>query len=245
MKYLLVTVAGIAGRFNEGYAEKYLKCIYYVGKPQNTLLYRILDQNRDYDRIVIVGGYLYKELKEYVQNYLADLKDKIVLLNNVHYKEYGSAYSLKLGLEACLQKADVEEIFFTEGDLYVGTEDYQRLKEVRQDIFTFNHERILAEKAVVVYRTKEGWHYAFDTNHQGIVMPGTILEIYNSAQMWKFCNIRDLKAIYENMPEEEWRGTNLTLIQTYFRKKNVCPVEINEWVNCNTRADYLGCTWRS
>lgn len=241
MKCLVVTAAGVSSRFNDGYSKKHLKCIYYEEKPEHTLIYHVLDQNREYDCIVIVGGYKYSELQRYVENYFADLRDKIVFLENTHYKDYGTAYSLKLGLEVCLQQEYVEEIFFTEGDLYVGEEDYRRIKEVHQDCFTFNHEPIVSKKAVVVYRTETGWHYAFDPNHYGITMPGNILEIYNSAQMWKFYDIKRLKTVFGEMSEAEWRGTNLSLIQKYFGKKEVRPVEINQWVNCNTRADYQIC----
>lgn len=244
MKCLVVTAAGISSRFNEGYSKQYLKCIYYEEKPEHTLLYRILDQNREYDYIFIVGGYDYSKLQNYAQNYLADLTDKIVLLENVHYRDYGTAYSLKLGLEACLQKEHIEEIFFTEGDLYVGEKDYQKIKEIHQDCFTFNHETIMSKKSVVAYRTEKGLHYAFDADHYGITMPGNILEIYNSAQMWKFCDIKRLKNVLKEMSEEEWKGTNLILIQKYFRKKDIRSVEINQWINCNTREDYQACEWR-
>lgn len=243
MKCLVVTAAGISSRFNEGYSKKHLKCIYYEERPEHTLIYHVLDQNREYDRIVIVGGYEYSAFQCYVQNYFADLTDKIVFLENPHYRDYGTAYSLKLGLETCLQQEHVEEIFFTEGDLYVGEEDYRRLKGVHQDCFTFNCEPIVSKKAVVVYRTEAGWHYAFDPDHYGITMPGNILEIYNSAQMWKFCDIKRLKSILGEISEEEWKGTNLSLIQKYFRKKDVLSVGINQWVNCNTREDYQTCEW--
>ena len=243
MKCLVVTVAGISGRFNDGYPEKYLKCIYYEKRPEHTLLYRILDQNREYGSIVIVGGYEYSKLRKYVQDHLADLAGRIVLLENTYYKDYGTAYSLKLGLEACLQQEHVEEVFFTEGDLYVGEEDYRRIKGVHQDCFTFNHEPIVSKKAVVVYRTETGWNYAFDPDHYGITMPGNILEIYNSAQMWKFCDVRRLKRVFEEMSEEEWKGTNLALIQKYFGRNEVLSVEINQWMNCNTREDYQTCEW--
>lgn len=245
MNCLIVTAAGISSRFNEDSADDHLKCIYYEKNPEYTLLYHILMQNREYDYIVIVGGYRFHELEEYVRTHLKALRDKIVILENPYYKEYGSGYSLKIGMEACLKKEKIDEIFFTEGDLYIGIKDYQRIKKVRQDCFTYNHEVILAEKAVVIYRTETGWHYAFDSEHKGISMPGKILEIYNSAQMWKFYDIEWLRTIFAEIQEEEWQGTNLILIQKYFNKKEALPVEINTWVNCNTKGDYRKCDWRT
>lgn len=103
----------------------------------------------------------------------------------------------------------------------------------------------MSKKAVVAYRTETGWHYAFDPDHYGITMPGKIFEIYNSAQMWKFCDIGRVRRAFEEMSEEEWKGTNLALIQKYFGKKEVLSVEIKQWMNCNTREDYQTCEWRT
>ena len=67
MKTAIITVAGISSRFNEGIpeAEKTLKAIFYEKEKTQTLLNHLLLKCSFADRIIIVGGYKFDDLKEY------------------------------------------------------------------------------------------------------------------------------------------------------------------------------------
>ena len=69
MKISIITVAGVSSRFNKDIPEenKILKCLYYEENPQNTLIYQMLKKLDYCDRIIIVGGYKYSDLEEYVE----------------------------------------------------------------------------------------------------------------------------------------------------------------------------------
>lgn len=98
MKSLIVTVAGTASRFNKDTEEETLKCLYNVGGAKNSLLYHILDKARDFDEFVIVGGFLFHKLEEFVNQHLSEFRSKIRLVYNPEYASYGSGYSLIVGL---------------------------------------------------------------------------------------------------------------------------------------------------
>ena len=148
MKTLIVTVAGTATRFNRDTSEPTLKCLYEIGGYKNTLLYQILDKARDYDEYIIVGGYLYEKLQEFVNNNLTEFKDKIKLIFNPEYLTYGSGFSLILGIQAICCAS--HEILFVEGDLYFDSQSFDKVKNFDKAVFTVNHEPITAKKAVVV-----------------------------------------------------------------------------------------------
>ena len=105
MKTLVITVAGTATRFNKDTERTTLKCLYYIEKPQYSLLYQILDKARDMDEFIIVGGYLYEELSMFISKHLSEFLPKIKLVYNSHYMDYGSGYSLIKGIKACLLRA--------------------------------------------------------------------------------------------------------------------------------------------
>ena len=56
MKYLIITVAGTATRFNRDTKEETLKCLYYTDEPQYALLAQLLKNCGEYDKYILVGG---------------------------------------------------------------------------------------------------------------------------------------------------------------------------------------------
>ena len=94
MKALIITVAGTATRFNKDTSRDTLKCLYFQENPRYSLLYQILDKARSLDKYIIVGGYLFEELSAFINCNLQEFKDKIELVYNSHYEDYGSGYSL-------------------------------------------------------------------------------------------------------------------------------------------------------
>ena len=113
MKYLIITVAGTATRFNRDTEKETLKCLYYKDSPKFALLNQLIKNCGEYDKYIIVGGYLYSALEEYVKENLQAYGDKIELVYNEHFKDYGSDYSLYKGIEAVKEPGDVT---FVEGE---------------------------------------------------------------------------------------------------------------------------------
>ena len=71
MKYLIITVAGTSTRFNRDTKEDTLKCLYYIDEPQYSLLSQLLKNCGQYDKYIIVGGYLYEKLDKFVKDELS------------------------------------------------------------------------------------------------------------------------------------------------------------------------------
>lgn len=240
MKTLIVTVAGTATRFNQNTEEATLKCLYYKNNPEYSLLYQILQKSGDVDEIIIVGGYLYEKLIDFVQHFCKPFSSRIKLVYNKFYNIYGSGYSLLVGIESASM---AEEIIFVEGDLFFDSSDYKRVIHSYRDVLTINREFIISDKAVVLYvDSKDYIHYVYDKQHQFLSFPEPMKAIYNSAQIWKFRDTKKLSNVICNLTEKQIEGTNLEIIQGYF--KNVCIDEVdvllmNTWCNCNTVADYL------
>ncbi len=240
MRTLIVTVAGTATRFNRDTEKDTLKCLYYLGSPEYSLLYQILYKAENIDRYIIVGGYLYEQLEEFVEQNLSCFKSKIDLVYNPHYREYGSGYSLIKGIEALPE--GTEEVVFVEGDLFFDRQSFSAILESRRDVITVNRELILSDKAVVLYLDEAGGvHYLYDVNHKSLFIPEPFQAVYNSAQMWKFVSPGLLTQVAGELTEKQRQGTNLEIIQGYFGGLSsvdyeVLPVEL--WYNCNTVADY-------
>lgn len=241
MKSLVVTVAGIASRFSESVGFPCLKCLYHENDIKESLLWRMLHGGETFDRYYIVGGFRYEELEQAVNMHFADLRDRIVLVRNEQYREYGSGYSLYLGLLEAL-KCEFDELVFAEGDLWVDQPSFDRVCRADKDVVTSNKEAILADRAVVFYYDlAERLHYLYDTAHGSLEIKEPFLAVYNSGQIWKFTDRERLRSIVENLREEERQGTNLVIIQNYF---GTLPPEayenvtFGEWLNCNTVADF-------
>ena len=240
MKVLIVTVAGISSRFNRDTSRNVLKCLYYEDSPTHSLLYQIVCKVLDFERVIIVGGYLYDELVMYAEKYLSNLGPQIELVYNAHYKDYGSGYSLIKGVERVPEVAD--EIIFVEGDLYFDNESFSLVKKSLYDVITVNHEFITSEKAVALYVDEiDKVHYIYDTNHSLLSIPSPIKAIYNSGQIWKFTSLSKLNSVISLLSPKQIQGTNLEIIQAYFDNIPVSDlnfIALNTWFNCNTVADY-------
>ena len=240
MKVLIVTVAGISSRFNRDTSRNVLKCLYYEDSPTHSLLYQIVCKALDFERVILVGGYLYDELVMYAEKYLSNLGPQIELVYNAHYKDYGSGYSLIKGVERVPEVAN--EIIFVEGDLYFDNESFSLVKKSLYDVITVNHEFITSEKAVALYVDEiDKVHYIYDTNHSWLSIPSPIKAIYNSGQIWKFTSLSKLNSVISPLSPKQIQGTNLEIIQAYFDNIPVSDlnfIALNTWFNCNTVADY-------
>lgn len=240
MKILLLTVAGTSTRFSKSIDRCCLKCIFYEKDFSESLLYKMVRKNSSFDKIIIVGGYKFEELKLAIDENFADLNDKIILVENPYFEEYGSGYSLYVGLNYAL-KFDFDELIFAEGDLWIDDESFEKVLSVNGDVVTYNRETIFSDKAVVFYfDISDKVHYLYDTAHKYLEIKEPFLSIYNSAQIWKFASLEHVKIVYEKMTEADWHTTNLMFIQKYFGDTNrkFALIEIKKWLNCNTIQDF-------
>lgn len=244
LKILIVTVAGMSSRFSESIGHPCIKCLYYENCLEESLLYTMLHQDVEFDYYVIVGGFMYNELESAIETNFKEFGDRILLIENEHYADYGSGYSLYLALQKIMDK-DFDEVIFAEGDLYVDRESFRRVYDNANNVITCNTEPILASKAVAFYYDKDyKVHYIYDTAHSILEINEPFQGIFNSGQIWKFTDADRLKSVVHSICEKEWQGTNLVLIQRYFGKLTKQEYDImtfKKWVNCNTILDYKRC----
>jgi hypothetical protein len=237
MRILIITAAGMSRRFNKNCA----KSIYYECSPKNSILYQLCLKAHKCDKIIIVGGYKIEDVKEYIESNMSVFKYKIEVLFNCHFSDYGSAYSLMLGLMAA-QKFSPDEIMFSEGDLYFDKESFDTVIETSSDVLTINALPIKVNKSVVVYEDMNRFvRYLYDPRHKALYIPEKFLSIYNSAQIWKFAKPKRMFSILKNLSQKQIHGTNLGIIVEYFAKTKINKIKIisvKEWINCNTIDDY-------
>lgn len=245
LKIAIVTVAGISSRFNKDIPEdeKILKCLYWEDNPKNTLIYRMLEKLEYADRIIIVGGYRFQDLIDYISIQIPyDLKDKINVIYNKHYDDLSSGYSLYLGIEDALNNDDISEIIFVEGDLDLDDESFLNVVNSSKNVLTYNNELIYSNKAVVLYQNQnDDYKYLFSSDHGMLSIKEPFKAIFNSGQVWKFKDASQLKIANDNFKENLIEDTNLAIIQKYFDLVDNDTIEIigfKHWVNCNTREDY-------
>lgn len=240
MKVLLLTVAGLSARFGKSLGRECLKCIYYEKDYRQSLLWQAVNKNCSFDKIIIVGGFKFDELKSFTEQYLSSLSQKIVLVNNDKYAEYGSGYSLYKGIE-CALSFSPEQIVFAEGDLWTDVESFNNIFENSKDCVTYNSEAIRADKSVVFYFDASGKiNYLYDTTHNLLEIREPFTAVYNSGQIWKFSNRKRIELVFKSLTEQEWQGTNLVFVQQYFGGLNNGEydlIPIKQWVNCNTVDD--------
>ena len=241
MRVLIVTVAGIASRFNRDLDKPTVKCIFYKKKPQYSILYQIFNKISHCDRIIIVGGYGYKHLTEYIETYLSDFIQKTEMIFNPHFEDYGSGYSLYLGIKAA-EKINASEIIFAEGDLFFSKADFKKIALNSGDVLTINRVPIEAGKAVLVYENLSShMKYLYDTGHNELYIKEPFRAVYNSAQIWKFTQPLRLYASNEKLIGLQQMATNLEIIGDYFSditKDKISIITMNTWINCNTIKDY-------
>lgn len=242
-KVAIITVAGISSRFNEGIPEekRVLKCLFTEGDHRQTLLYNLIDKVRDYDRIIVVGGYRFDDLQNFYDSYLAQEYKNVVLVKNDHYSDLSSGYSLYLGIME-LAGSDPLEVLFVEGDLDVDNGSFDRVKASDKNVLTYNHDPIYTNKAVVLYRDGDGcYRYAFNSDHGLLKIDDPFSCIFNSGQIWKFTDMDALKAAAEGYFQKDKKGTNLSIIQRYVDmadQEAFDVIPLIRWTNCNTREDY-------
>jgi choline kinase len=191
VKVLIVTAAGIASRFNKDLDKPAVKCIFYKENPQYSILYQMFKKVSHCDRVIIVGGYEFKQLVKYIEIYLTDFIHKIEIIFNPHFEDYGSGYSLYLGIKAA-EKINASEIIFAEGDLFFSKTDFRKVVLNSGDVLTVNKVPIESGKAVLVYEDLSGYmKYLYDTGHKELYIKEPFRSVYNSAQVWKFmCPLR-------------------------------------------------------
>ncbi len=238
---IIITVAGTSTRFRKSIGKDCLKCIYTERTEKETLLYKIVSFCSDFDKIVIVGGYKFSELKKFAETTLSSFLSKISFVENEHFEDYGSGYSLLLGVKE-LAKFDMDEIIFAEGDLFLDFESFSKIVKSPKSVLTTNTDPIEAKKAVAFYLTADNKaKYIYDTAHSILEIKEPFLGIYNSGQVWKFSEPEKLFKSAENLTENEAKGTNLILVQKYFDKiesANLEVIHFSSWINCNTIDDY-------
>lgn len=239
MNYLIITVAGTATRFNKDTDKETLKCLFYKGEPKYSLLSQIFANCSLYDKYIIVGGYLFEQLKQFIENELSEYSDKITLIYNEHYNDYGSGYSLYKGIKSITIPG---YITFVEGDLFFSESDFRPVYDSDIDVITINRDPIYSNKAVALYINTEGSpRYIYDTNHKALMIHEPFTAIFNSGQIWKFTSFDKLLKVIDNLTNDQLRGTNLEIIQAYFSNVNSQDYKLitfNRWYNCNTVADY-------
>ena len=237
----IITVAGTSTRFRKSIGKDCLKCIYSEKDVQNALLMRQLSMCKTFDEVVIVGGYKFSELVDFVNKYLKGYPVNITLAQNEHYEDYGSGYSFILGIQEA-EKLCAERIVFLEGDLFFDSNTFRTIVENKRDIVTVNTDPIEAKKAVAFYINEGGKiNYIYDTAHSALSINEPFLGIYNSGQVWKFCDAAKLYKLTSELNQKELEGTNLVLVQKYFDSLNRGEYQIvkfADWINCNTIEDY-------
>lgn len=247
MKIVIIGVAGISSRFNRDIPEeeKVLKCLYYEKNPSDTLIYRMLEKVGYADGIVIVGGYRYDDLADYINsNVSKELQNKIITVYNDHFSDLSSGYSLYLGIKEAFENfTDIDEILFVEGDLDIDGESFNKVISCDKNVLTFNREPIYSNKAVVLYQDEnDEYHYLFNSDHGLLSLDEPFKAIFNSGQTWKFKDMNLLKIANDNFYENIIEDTNLGIIQKYFdlveNNDEIEIIGLNHWVNCNTREDY-------
>ena len=242
MRYAIITVAGLSERFNKGYDNPMLKCIYYTNDEKLTLLYSILEKCQGMDKIIIVGGFQYDLLREYVKKYSGDFPFEIELVYNEKFSKYGSGYSLYKGIQICYERKDFSEIIFVEGDLYFDKKTFDEIKTSTYNVITTNDEAICSNKAVALYINAENKiRYIYNTSHGLFKITEPFSEIHNSGQVWKLVDKEKFYRAYESLGETDWQGTNLVFLEKYYNEIETDRIKFlrfSKWINCNSREDY-------
>lgn len=243
MRVAIITIAGVSSRFNQGIGEenKVLKCLYTEGGKENTLLYHLMKKCSFANHIILVGGYKYEDLCAFYKNELSTEFPNVVLVENDHYADFGSGYSLYLGIKASENYAP-DEVLFVEGDLDIDNDSFLKVVDSEKSVLTFTHEPIYANKAVVLYKDgSENYKYAFNSLHGLLSIDEPFSCILNSGQTWKFTDFHALTEANEEFFKNDKVGTNLGIIQRYVDSVDSGSIELiplMRWTNCNTREDY-------
>lgn len=237
---LVITAAGMSSRFSASLGHEVLKCIYADPGRHESILGEMLDQSADmYSAVVIVGGHRYMELDAFVKQ---ARRPNITLVFNSHFSDYGSNYSLYLGLQKALERASCDEIVFAEGDLVLDAPSFRKVSLSGLSVLTENRHPIEASRSVAFYRNPRGSiTYVYDPSHESLAISEPFTLIGNSGQVWKFHRLDKLKGILEEQTESDFMDSNLNIVQSYLQTLAPDEYEIlsfARWHNCNTIEDY-------
>ena len=240
---LIIASAGCSSRFSRSVGRDVLKVLYYEDdKTEECLLADQLTLVRDagFDSIVIVGGYAYEELRDFIARYYSE-DQRIETVYNEKFHEHGTCYSFACGLNT-LRGRELDEIVFMEGDLIVDAASFSAIVDADSDVVTANRELIRADTAVVFYTTTHGkLHYVYDTQHRALRIDETFTRLGNSGQVWKFRDVGLLHETVDALGDGLYDDTNLLPITNYFNARGldrVIFISFNIWFNCNTIDDY-------
>jgi choline kinase len=236
-KALIITVAGTSSRFRKSLGRDVLKAIYSEDKEPSILDVLLDYADSSFDDIIIVGGYRFDELKEYIEK---SYKSKnIILVNNELYSD-GSNISLVCGIKALDKRYD--EVLFVEGDLVIDRGSFDMIVESKKDTITGTTLPIEAKTSVVYYvNESDSIVYKYDTEHKLLKIDEPFKRINNSGQIWKFCDIDILKEVADSFGDNDTELTNLATVEPYFNRVDKTATshqQIERWFNCNTIDDY-------
>ena len=238
MRAFITTAAGQSTRFNQGCADPVLKCLYHTEKTPECILFRLLRQavEAGFDRLIVVGGYRYQDLQHAVEEYH---NPSIKLVYNPRWQDCGSMFSLYCGV---LAAEGATELLFCEGDIITDRDSFRQLASAQKDSFAIAREPIFADRSVAAYQgSDDRLHYLFDANHGALTFPPNVKAVFHSAQAWKIDDGEAFIRMNAQLTETERRGTNLVLIERYFRgqpMEKLNPITLEHWINCNTREDF-------
>jgi NDP-sugar pyrophosphorylase family protein len=239
---LILTSAGMSTRFSRSVGKDVLKVLYSEDSPKECLLADQLSlaDKFGFDRIIVVGGYSFEELKSFIARYFQGVSN-IETVYNEKYREYGTCYSFVRGLKA-LRDQNIDEIVFMEGDLIFDEPSFSALVDSPQDVITANRRLIRAGTSVIFYTTTKGrLRYLYDTRHAELRIAEPFTFLGNSGQVWKFCDVPLLHRISEDLGTGLFDDTNLLPLEKYFNARGLCNVTyitFDVWINCNTIDDY-------
>lgn len=242
MDALIITVAGTSSRFGKSLGREALKCVYSESGVERTLLFRLLKLGSSFDKIIVVGGYRIHELEAFLANSIpVETREKVSLVNNPHFEDRGSGWSLHLAVEELKSEA-IDSIVFAEGDLLLDENSFTEVSTSKHDVLTCNAHVIDASSSVAFYCDMEMHpHYLYDTSHGALEISEPFTRIYNSGQVWRFSNPAKLFALDDDLTEEAHSRTNLELINAYFSSESINDLDLIEfrtWINCNTVDDF-------
>jgi len=235
----IITIAGTSTRFSKSVGKEVHKAIYSDKSCNWTILAHQLNLLKNKcDEILIVTGYKHEDIAEYLNSNFFDINYKLIYNN--HYSDYGSCFSLMLGIEAVSENTD--ELLFLEGDLIFDNFTFDKIINSPRNVITANNLFINAKTAVIFYiNTQNVIKYLYDVNHEFLEIKEPFIQLGNSGQVWKFSDVKRLKSYSRNYGINEYKGTNLIPINDYFKLTNLVDVEFvtfKDWFNCNTIKDF-------
>lgn len=236
----IITMAGTSSRFSKSVGRECHKSLFREHPQDDSLLDWQLSilKRSGFEHIVLVGGYMFDELEAAIGSRYADWP--IILVRNDHYSDWGSCYSLCLGIDAVPH--DSTSVTFLEGDLLFDETAFADLLSIEDDAITATKSIVDARTSVAFYIAKSGrLQYVYDTAHTSLKIDEPFTRIGNSGQVWQFVDVKKLKVCSARCGEKEWRGTNLLPIIDYYSTVDGNAVRIcgfDKWFNCNTISDY-------